>query len=235
MHPRATRTPWWRGLSRLRRRDGCDSGPMPWSDSIVVMCSSPSVGRPTLSAYMSIGPVEQARITGAARVVGELAVDEAADDDDIQIDVGVVDDAHRGHLVAQHLHALQRGRVGGLARLEIGDHALVHQLKARQVGDAEIEEGPGDRAEPGPRRIRKRGDQSSSSTRRNRPTPGRTWRRRWRSSNRSGCTARARACRRVRRRSSTSAVRDRTPRPPSTPPRESLAASPHDVRQPYCE
>ena len=84
--------------------------------------------------------VQQHRPPGATGVVGQLLVDQAADDRGRDVEVGRVGQAQVAEELASQLQHPHRGCIGIRARHETGDCALVHELVARRVGDHEVEE-----------------------------------------------------------------------------------------------
>ena len=94
----------------------------------------------------------------AARVVGELGVDETSDQRHVEVDVLLTLDAVDGEGGAQPLEHSHGWGVRLRTWLETGDGALIHQLVTSQVADREVEEGAGEELQcppPSPRRFAK--------------------------------------------------------------------------------
>jgi hypothetical protein len=92
------------------------------------------------------GAVQEHRPPRSAGVVGQLLVDQAADQGDPDVELDGVTQADVPEELSSSLQDPDRGRIGLRARLEAGNRSLVQELVASRVGDREVEEHPRDSA-----------------------------------------------------------------------------------------
>jgi membrane protein DedA with SNARE-associated domain len=127
---------WW----RASRQDGTASA-----------ASRLAVGQGEAVGEHVDHPGDQAPPALAARVVGELGRDHAADQRGVDVGVLVRSDAHPPQLVQQQAAGFRDGCAGLRAGVEAGDDDHVHQLVPGRVGDGEVEKAFRDSDQPGAR------------------------------------------------------------------------------------
>src|ERR1700759_659337 len=95
-------------------------------------------------------PGQQGSPEVAVGIVGQLLVDQAADQAGVQVEVGLAANANLVHERPHEAVALERGLEGLLAGGEVRQHRHVHQLVPGQVTDREVEGGAGSGLQPAP-------------------------------------------------------------------------------------